>query len=76
MARQKDNTEQLRKQWILEDYKSIIEDVEAFGYESLKGHMEEVVDVIQEDIEDVFSCRIDRLPITKEIEEYEKTRFI
>lgn len=34
MARQKDNTEQLRKQWILEDYKSILEDVEAFGYKS------------------------------------------
>lgn len=47
-----------QNQWILEDYKSIVEDTESYGYSNIEEHMDEVIADIKEDVEQVFCCKI------------------
>jgi len=47
-----------QKQWIVDAYQSIAEDPAAFGYESLEGHLDEIVTVIKEDVDQVFCSEI------------------
>lgn len=53
------NTEYQQRQWILEDYKSIVEDLESYGYTNLVEHMDEVIADIKEDVESAFKCSIE-----------------
>lgn len=55
----KDNIKSQQQQWILEDYKSIVEDPESYGYTNIAEHMDEVIADIKEDVEQVFGCDID-----------------
>ena len=43
----KGNTTYQQTQWILEDYKSIVEDTESYGYDSIDGHMDEILQDIK-----------------------------
>lgn len=43
-----------QRQWIKDAYLSICESPEAFGYDSHEGHLDEVVEVIKEDVEQAF----------------------
>jgi len=50
--------------WIEDAYQSILESPEAFGYDSLEDHFDEIVEVIKEDAEQTFGCEIDKCCIT------------
>lgn len=66
----KNNTECQQRQWILDDYQSIIEDPESYGYPNIAEHMSEVIADIKEDIEQVFECHIDTEKIKKILHNY------
>lgn len=70
MAR--DNKAFQLRQWIIEDYKSIIEDPESYGYETLEGHIDEILTDIKDDVEVVFNCKIDKNTISNIVKEYER----
>ena len=55
----KGNTTYQQTQWILEDYKSIVEDTESYGYDSIDGHMDEILQDIKSDVDSAFKCNID-----------------
>lgn len=59
-------------QWIKEAYFSIMEDPEAFGYDSLEKHENEIVDVIKEDVEQAFGVTIDNELIINEIRKWQR----
>lgn len=61
------NTEYQQRQWILEDYKSIVEDLESYGYTNIVEHMDEVIADIKEDVEQVFGCKISEVYIESQI---------
>lgn len=62
-----------QNQWILEDYKSIVEDTESYGYSNIEEHMDEVIADIKEDVEQVFCCKISEGVIKSQIKvEYGK----
>ena len=66
----KNNTECQQRQWILDDYQSIIEDPESYGYPNIAEHMSEVIADIKKDIEQVFECHIDTEKIKKILHNY------
>ena len=68
----RDNKAFQLRQWIIEDYKSIIEDPESYGYETLEGHIDEILTDIKEDVEVVFNCKIDENTISNIVKEYER----
>ena len=66
----KNNTECQQRLWILDDYQSIIEDPESYGYPNIAEHMSEVIADIKKDIEQVFECHIDTEKIKKILHNY------
>ena len=66
----KNNTECQQRLWILDDYQSIIEDPESYGYPNIAEHMSEVIADIKKDIEQVFECHIDTEKIKKNLHNY------
>ena len=70
----KGNTTYQQTQWLLEDYKSIVEDTESDGYDSLDGHMDEILQDIKSDVDSAFKCNIDVSVIINVIDEYEDKR--
>ena len=67
----KGNTTYQQTQWILEDYKSLVEDPESYGYDSIDGHQDEMIQDIKSDVDSVFKCNIDVSVIINVIEKYE-----
>lgn len=61
-----------QRQWIIEDYKAIIEDTESYGYEGVNGHIDEIVADIKEDVEQSFHCEISTNKIISLIRTYGK----
>ena len=70
----KGNTTYQQTQWILEDYKSLVEDPESYGYDSIDGHQDEMIQDIKSDADSVFKCNIDVSVIKNVITEYEDKR--
>ena len=66
----KNNTECQQRLWILDDYQSIIEDPESYGYPNIAEHMSEVIADIKKDIEQVFECQIDTEKIKNILHNY------
>ena len=66
----KNNTECQQRQWILDDYQSIIEDSESYAYPNIEEHMSEFIADIKGDIEQVFECHIDTEKIKKNLHNY------
>ena len=56
--------------WILDDYQSIIEDPESYGYPNIAEHMSEVIADIKKYIEQVFECHIDTEKIKNILHNY------
>lgn len=56
--------------WIEDAYQSIQESPEAFGYDSLEDHFDEIVDVIKEDADQSFQTIIDSSLIKSEIQKF------
>lgn len=71
---EKDNTVHQQRQWILEDYNSIVEEPESYGYDSIDGHLDEMIQDIKSDVDSVFKCNIDVSVIKNVITEYENKR--
>lgn len=63
----KNNTGCQQRLWILDDYQSIIEDPESYGYPIIEEHMSEVIADIKEDVEQVFGCKISEVYIESQI---------
>ena len=70
----KGNTTYQQTQWILEDYKSLVEEPESYGYDSIDGHQDEMIQDIKSDVDSVFKCNIDVSVIKNVITEYEDKR--
>lgn len=68
------NTAYQQQQWILEDYNSIVEDPESYGYDSINGHQDEMIQDIKSDVDSAFKCNIDVSVIINVIDEYEDKR--
>ena len=66
----KNNTECQQRLWILDDYQSIIEDPESYGYPNIAEHMSEVIADIKKDIEQVFEYHIDTEKIKNILHNY------
>ena len=71
---EKDNTVHQQRQCILEDYNSIVEEPESYGYDSIDGHLDEMIQDIKSDVDSVFKCNIDVSVIKNVITEYEDKR--
>ena len=71
---EKDNTVYQQRQWILDDYNSIVEEPESYGYDSIDGHLDEMIQDIKSDFDSVFKCNIDVSVIKNVITEYEDKR--
>lgn len=71
---EKDNTAYQQRQWILEDYNSIVEEPESYGYDSIDGHLDEMIQDIKSDVDSVFKYNIDVSVIKNVITEYEDKR--
>ena len=71
---EKDNTVYQQRQWILDDYNSIVEEPESYGYDSIDGHLDEMIQDIKSDVDSVFKCNIDVRVIKNVITEYEDKR--
>ncbi|OYP44565.1 hypothetical protein [Prevotella sp. P4-119] len=71
---EKDNTVYQQRQWILDDYNSIVEEPESYGYDSIDGHLDEMIQDIKSDVDSVFKCNIDVSVIKNVITEYEDKR--
>ena len=71
---EKDNTVYQQRQWILDDYNSIVEEPESYGYDSIDGHLDEMIQDIKSDVDSVFKCNIDVSVIINVIEKYENKR--
>lgn len=71
---EKDNTVYQQRQWISEDYNSIVEEPESYGYDSIDGHLDEMIQDIKSDVDSVFKCNIDVSVIKNVITEYEDKR--
>ena len=71
---EKDNTVYQQRQWILDDCNSIVEEPESYGYDSIYGHLDEMIQDIKSDVDSVFKCNIDVSVIKNVITEYEDKR--
>ena len=71
---EKENTVYQQRQWILDDYNSIVEEPESYGYDSIDGHLDEMIQDIKSDVDSVFKCNIDVSVIKNVITEYEDKR--
>ena len=58
----------------MEDYNSIVEEPESYGYGSIDGHLDEMIQDIKSDVDSVFKCNIDVSVIKNVITEYEDKR--
>ena len=64
-----------QRQWIEDAYLTIVENPEALGYDSIDGHLDEIVNDIKEDLDNIFDCDIDITLILKIIQNGKKKHF-
>lgn len=56
-----------QKQWIEDAYQTVVDNPEALGYDSIDGHLDEIVNDIKEEVDNVFKCELNRTIILKNI---------
>ena len=64
-----------QRQWIEDAYQTIVENPEALGYDSIDGHLDEIVIDIKEDLDNIFDSDIDITSIFKIIQNGKKKHF-
>ena len=64
-----------QRQWIEDAYQTIVENPEALGYDSIDGHLDEIVIDIKEDLDNIFDSDIDITSIIKIIQNGKKNHF-
>lgn len=47
-----------QRQWIEDAYLTIVENPEALGYDSIDGHLDEIVNDIKEEVDQIFGIDI------------------
>ena len=47
-----------QRQWIEDAYQTIVENPEALGYDSIDGHLDEIVNDIKEEVDQIFGIGI------------------
>lgn len=47
-----------QRQWIEDAYLTIVENPEALGYDSIDGHLDEIVNDIKEEVDQIFGIGI------------------
>ena len=64
-----------QRQWIEDAYQTIVENPEALGYDSIDGHLDEIVIDIKEDMDNIFDSDTDITSIFKIIQNGKKKHF-
>ena len=64
-----------QRQWIEDAYLTIVKNPEALGYDSIDGHLDEIVIDIKEDLDNIFDSDIDITSIIKIIQNGKKKHF-
>ena len=47
-----------QRQWIEDAYQTVVDNPEALGYDSIDGHLDEIVNDIKEEVDYVFETNI------------------
>ena len=64
-----------QRQWIEDAYQTVVDNPEALGYDSIDGHLDEIVNDIKEDLDNIFDSDIDITSIIKIIQNGKKKHF-
>lgn len=49
-----------QRQWIEDAYQTVVDNPEALGYESIDGHLDEIVNDIKEEVDPIFRISINQ----------------
>ena len=47
-----------QRQWIEDAYQTVVDNPEALGYDSIDGHLDEIVNDIKEEVDQIFGIDI------------------
>ena len=47
-----------QRQWIEDAYQTVVENLKALGYDSIGGHLDEIVNDIKEEVDQIFGIGI------------------
>ena len=64
-----------QRQWIEDVYQTVVDNPEALGYDSIDGHLDEIVNDIKEDLDNIFTCDIEKTTIIKIIQNGKEKHF-
>ena len=64
-----------QRQWIEDVYQTVVDNPEALGYDSIDGHLDEMVKDIKGDLDNIFNCDIDKTTIIKIIQNGKEKHF-
>ena len=64
-----------QRQWIEDAYQTVVDNPEALGYDSIDGHLDEIVNDIKEDLNNIYDCDIDIISIFKIIQNGKEKHF-
>ena len=64
-----------QRQWIEDAYQTVVDNPEALGYDSIDGHLDEIVNDIKEDLDNIFTCDIEKTTIIKIIQNGKEKHF-
>ena len=64
-----------QRQWIEDVYQTVVDNPEALGYDSIDGHLDEIVNDIKDDLDNIFTCDIEKTTIIKIIQNGEEKHF-
>ena len=64
-----------QRQWIEDVYQTVVDNPEAWGYDSIDGHLDEIVNDIKEDLDNIFTCDIEKTTIIKIIQNGKEKHF-
>ena len=56
-----------QRQWIEDAYQTVVDNPEALGYDSIDGHLDEIVNDIKEEVDYIFEININNEYIITQI---------
>ena len=60
---------------IRDAYQTIVDNLKALGYDSIEWHLDEIVNDIKEDLDNIFTCDIEKTTIIKIIQNGKEKHF-
>ena len=64
-----------QRQWIEDVYQTVVDNPEALGYDSIDGHLDNILNDIKEDLDNIFTCDIEKTTIIKIIQNGKEKHF-